>query len=118
MIINKKIFSRMVIKKNKRIEARYEGQREYTRAAVEIEGITVISSLFLFYENFHTHKKAQNANKQLSPHQKLLCAQKNAALSVLFACLHFVSLSLLVSGFLVLSGFTCEWVFACSRFYA
>ena len=76
MIIYKKRFSRTVIKKNKRIEAGYECQREYTSAVVQIEGISVISSLFLFHENFHTHKKAQNANKQLSPHQKLLCAQK------------------------------------------
>ena len=76
MIINKKRFSRTVIKKNKRIEAGYECQREYTSAVVQIEGISVISSLFLFYENFHRHKKAQNANKQLSPHQKLLCTQK------------------------------------------
>ena len=76
MIIYKQRFSRTVIKKNKRIEAGYECQREYTSAVVPIEGISVISSLFLFHENFHTHKKAQNANKQLSPHQKLLCAQK------------------------------------------
>ena len=50
----------MVIKKNKRIEARYEGQREYTRAAVEIEGITVISSLFFFYEKLlHAQKSTK-----------------------------------------------------------
>ena len=65
----------MVIKKNKRIEARYEGQREYTRAAVEIEGITVISSLFLFYENFHTHKKHKTQINNFHP-IKSFCARK------------------------------------------
>ena len=55
---------------------------------------------FFFKKNFHTHKKAQNANKRLSPTQKFLCAQKKCCLNVfLFACLRFVSWFLLVSGF-------------------
>ena len=51
-------------------------------------------------KNFHMHKKAQNANKRLSPHQKFLRARKNAALDIcLFACLRFASWFLLVRGF-------------------
>ena len=73
---------------------------------VWIEGISVISSLFFLTKNFHTHKKAENANKRLSPPQKILCAQKNAALGVfLFAYLRFVSWFLLVSKFLRLKVF-------------
>ena len=70
-------------------------------------GIRVISSLFFFffYEKLLHAQKAQNAYKRPSPHQKFLCAQKNAVVGALFACLRFVSLSLLVSGFLLASGF-------------
>ena len=46
---------------------------------VWIEGLRVILGLFFFTKNFHTHKKAQYADKRLSPPQKILCAQKNAA---------------------------------------
>ena len=52
-------------------------------------------------KNFHTHKKAENANKQLSPPQKFLYASKNAALDGFsFAC-SFIS---------VLIVYFCFWV--------
>ena len=62
--------------------------------------------------DFLTHKKtqnalshAQNANKRLATPSKAFVRKRNVALSVLLTCLRFVSLFLLVSEFLLVSGF-------------
>ena len=95
---------------------------------VWIEGIRVMSRLIFLKKLVHA-QKAQNINKRLSyaqkstkstftrtkkhktqisdfqRHQKFFCAQKNAALSVLFSYLHFVCLFLILSEILLLSRF-------------